>query len=95
MGVVEIQDAVVFPYLFAGICKGGRVDGTVEERVQTTQGVKRCAGVAEGVQQSVCDIHCAVKVGEWIDKEARARQANNGISGLGNSAGVGVVVLRV
>ena len=95
MGVVEIQDAVVVLYLFAGICKGGIVNGTVEERVQTTQRVKRRTGVAEGVEQSMCDIHCAVKVGEWIDKEACAWLANNGISGFGNSAGVGTVVLRV
>ena len=68
MGVVEVQDAIVVLYLFAGICKGGGVNGTVEERVETTQGVKRYAGIAEGVEQSMCDIHCAVKVGEWIDK---------------------------
>ena len=72
MGVVEIQDAVVVLYLFVGICKGGGVNGTCEERVQTTQGVKGGARVAEGVEQSMCDIHCAVKVGEWIDKEACA-----------------------
>ena len=95
MGVVEIQDAVVFPYLFAGICKSGGVNGTVEECVQTTQDVKRGAGIAEGVEQSMCDIHCAVKVGEWIDKEACARQAYNGKCGFGNSVGIGTVLLRV
>ena len=72
MGVVEIQDAIVVLYFFAGICKGGIVNGAVEECVQTTQGVKGGARVAEGVEQSMCDIHCAVKVGEWIDKEACA-----------------------
>ena len=95
MGVVEIQDAVVVLYLFAGICKGGGVNGAVEKRVETTQRVKRCAGVAEGVEQPMCDIHCAVKVGEWIDKEARSQQANNGKCGFGNSVGIDAVVLRV
>ena len=95
MGVVEIQDAVVFAYLFAGICKVGGVNGTVEERVETTQGVKRRAGIAEGVEQSMCDIHCAVKVGEWIDKETCVWLADNGKRGFGDSAGVGAVVLRV
>ena len=95
MGVVEIQDAVVFAYLFGGICKVGSVNGAVEEGVETTQGVKRGAGVAEGVEQSMCDIHCAVKVGEWIDKETCAWQADNGKCGFGNSAGIGVVVLCV
>ena len=95
MGVVEIQNTVVFLYLFARICKGGGVNGAVEERVQTTQRVKRCAGITEGVEQSMCDIHCAVKIGEWIDKEARIYQTDNGKYGFSNSAGVGVVVLCV
>ena len=68
MGVVEIQDAIFVLYFLAGICKVGGVNGTVEERVQTTQGVKRRAGIAEGVEQSMCDIHCAIKIGEGIDK---------------------------
>ena len=70
MGVVEIQDAVVFPCLFGGVCKIGGVNRAVEERVETTQGVKRRTRVAEGVEQSMCDIHCAVEIGEWIEKEA-------------------------
>ena len=43
----------------------------------------------------MCDIHCAVKVDEWIDEEACAWQAHNGKRGFGNSAGIGAVVLRV